>query len=109
MTTQKSNKTGLLLVVFVLAAIGSALAFQQTREISGDEYRTLRLGYTQGPQAYRVAIAQAMDSGTVNRWEYRHLIEDYQGGNVEPGSTVANQAEQRVLLGAVTRPLRHNN
>lgn len=89
-----------------MVAMASAVAgLYQASEISANNYRTLRNSFKEGVPAYRAAVAEAMRSGKVNRWDYTGLLRRYLQENsallVE--FTATNLAEERVDLAAMTR------
>lgn len=83
------------------------VTIHQTDEISAADYRVLRNDFKQGTPNYRAAIAAAMHSGEVNRWEYRNLRDRYQNETgVSPVESIAlNLREERLVLAAMTRQL----
>lgn len=92
-----------------MVTMASAVAgLYQASEISANNYRTLRNSFKEGAPAYRVAVAQAMRSGKVNRWEYTGLLRQHWQENraLSVEFTAANLAEERLVLGAMTRQVK---
>ncbi|UVW30677.1 hypothetical protein [Massilia sp. H6] len=74
-------------------------------EIHAGEYRYLRNEFKQGSSAYRAKVATAMYSGEINRWEFRHLLNQHRNG-VGPFSVSdkgLNLKQERLILAAMTR------
>ena len=91
-----------------VAAASAATGLYQASEISANNYRTLRNSFKEGAPTYRVAVAQAMRSGKVNRWEYTGLLRQYWQENraLSVEFTATNLAEERLVLSAMTRQVK---
>lgn len=92
-----------------MVAIASAAAgLYQASEVTANNYRTLRNSFKEGTPAYRVAVAEAMRSGKVNRWEYTGLLRQYWQENraLSVEFTATNLAEERLVLAAMTRQVK---
>ena len=98
---------GFIPAVALIAVLVGATIHQWT-EIGAREYRVLRDGFKRGTSAYRAAIAAAMQSGEVSRWEYRQLLDRFQGDGavslVDDDAT--NVREERLVLAAMTRQVK---
>jgi hypothetical protein len=94
--------------VAVLCAVLAGVTLRQTREIDAAEYRALRSGFKQGTLGYRAAVAAAMQSGAISRWEYRRLLDRYwnETSAYALDKSVVNLREERLVLAAMTRQVR---
>jgi hypothetical protein len=103
---QQANK-GLMLSLVSIAMFAGA-AIHQTSEIDAGAYRVLRDGFKGGTAEYRSAIAKAMRSGDISRWEYRNLLALSRGekGVTAVDSGELNLREERLILAAMTRQVR---
>jgi hypothetical protein len=94
-----------LIMSATLLTVLLGVTIHQIGEIGASDYRVLRNGFKQGTPAYRAAIAAAMRSGEINRWEYRNLLDRYR--NELRASLIDNDAvnlrEERLVLAAMTR------
>ncbi|MVW64462.1 hypothetical protein GPY61_31560 [Massilia sp. NEAU-DD11] len=97
-------------VVLAAALIGAmaTMTLYETGEIDASAYRALRDGFKHGTPGYRIAIAQAMRSGEVSRWEYRHLLDQYRNENTRFSikNDATNLREERLVLAAMTRQVK---
>jgi hypothetical protein len=103
---QRANK-GLILTVALLSVF-AAVAIYQIGEIDAGAYRALRDGFKRGTPEYRSAIAAAMHSGEINRWEYRHLVAlaRHENSVIMVDSEALNLREERLVLTAMTRQVK---
>ena len=97
--------------VVLAAALTGAMAtvmVHEAGEIDASAYRALRDGFKHGTPGYRMAIAQAMRSGEVSRWEYRHLLNQYRNENTAflIKNDATNVREERLVLAAMTRQVK---
>lgn len=97
------------LPVAMIVLASAAAGLYQAGEIQANEYRALRTTFKLGPPAYRVAVAEAMRSGKVNRWEYTGLLRQYrqEKGGLRVASNATHLAEERLILAAMTRQVRY--
>ena len=98
---------GLVLALSLISVPVGATLHQGT-EIGAREYRVLRDAFKRGTPAYRAAIADAMRSGEVSRWEYRRLhalFPDDGSGRLE-NDDATNVREERLVLAAMTRQVK---
>jgi hypothetical protein len=103
---QQANKRFMLMAVSLVVFAGAAI--HQTSEIDASAYRVLRDGFKGGTPEYRAAIAAAMRSGEISRWEYRKLLAQSRrddSANVAV-SPALNLREERLVLTAMTRQVR---
>jgi len=102
---QLPKKTSILMAA--LSGVLAGVAFHQTGEISASEYRVLRNEFRQGTAESRDAIAAAMHSGEINRWEYRNLLDRYRNetDRFSVGSDALNLREERLVLAAMARQI----
>jgi hypothetical protein len=103
---QQANKRFMLMVVSLAVFAGAAI--HQTSEIDASAYRMLRDGFKGGTPEYRSAIAAAIRSGEISRWEYRNLLEQSRRDNSVDvvGGPALNLREERLVLAAMTRQVR---
>lgn len=99
---------GFILVAATVTSVLAGVTIHQMGEIGPGDYRTLRDGFKHGSPAYRLAIAEAMHSGDISRWEYRHLLDQYQNENAVSliDNDASNLREERLVLAAMTRQLK---
>lgn len=92
------------MVVIASAAAG----LYQAGEVKANDYRMLRNSFKKGTPPYRVAVAEAMQSGKVSRWEYTGLLQQYRQENrvLSVETTATNLAEERVVLAAMARQVK---
>lgn len=97
-----------LIVAAALIAVLASVTLYETGEINACEYRVLRDGFKRGTPAYRIAIAQTMQSGEVSRWEYRHLLDHYRNENIVSliNNDAMNLREERLILAAMTHQIK---
>jgi len=102
---QLPKKTSILLAA--LSGVLAGVAFHQTAEITAGEYRVLRNEFRQATVEYRGAVAAAMHSGEISRWEYRTLLDRYRDETerFSVGNDALNLREERLVLAAMTRQI----
>jgi hypothetical protein len=105
-TMQQAHR--LFMMTAASLAVLAGVAIHQSSEIDAGVYRVLRDDFKRGTPEYRSAIAAAMHSGEISRWEYRNLLvlsRQENRANVIDGEAL-NLREERLVLAAMTRQIK---
>jgi hypothetical protein len=105
-TGQKLFITFAVIFTLALSAMIAAL-FYQLGEIDALDYRAVRNAFKGGTPAFRMAVAQAISDGKIDRLEHRKLtqaaLDDSRPLTIPTG--YVNAAEERVLLSAIAKQI----
>ncbi|HCP6903034.1 hypothetical protein [Shigella flexneri] len=87
----------------LLLALGAAFTSQQAMEIDATGYRQLQAAYKAGSSAFQARAAEAMQNGSVSRWERAALLREYERENRAPvaETTGGDVAAERHALAAL--------
>lgn len=96
----------LFLVVLLTGAAVAAVVYQ-TREVNAQEYRQVREAFKAGAPEVQARIAAAMADGEISRGEYLAIVRQQWPMNPPPlGNDASNVAEEKVILGAMSRQVK---
>lgn len=96
-------RRNMLVPLLLVLGAGAAATIYQSMEIDALGYRQLQNAYKAGSSAFQARVAEAMQNGTVSRWERTALLRQYwsEGSALAVELEVGEVAAERQALASL--------